>query len=324
MTLHAPAARPALPSRRVAGGRLSEGRRAGGRRAGGFTLIELLVVIAVIATLVALLLPAVQQVRESARQTQCRDHLHQYAVALHSYEGAHRSLPPGSLVDVGVSWGYTMYLFPFMELTNQYRTVRFQGLDCAIEIKALQAAGRPDPTSEDVEFLHCPSDPNGGKQLLSGPTGPSPNTYDAGRLHPGSYLGVAGDQESPVWCPALGIVSGTGVLFTNSRVRLRDVTDGTSTTLFVGERGIPGDLGWGWPVCGGSECEHYTSTQRGLSNGPNTPSVTTELQRFWSWHPAGAMFVLGDGQTRLLSNNIDFRLFKGLSTRAGGETLGPF
>lgn len=293
-----------------------------GRR--GFTLIELLVVIAVIAVLVALLLPAVQQVREAARRTQCQDHLHNLGVALHNYHGSHKTHPMGSYVSVGLSWGWAMYLFPFLERNNEYQSVEFNTPDCGAVIKALQAAGRPNPTSELIEALVCPSDPNGDKQLFSGPTGPLPWSGDAGLLYPGSYLGVAGDKESPTWCPAWGIIKGNGILFTNSRVRFADITDGTSTTMVIGERGIPNDLGWGWPVCGGSECEQYTTTERGLSAGQNAPSSSNILQRFWSWHPGGAHFVMDDNQVRFLSENIDYTTFKRLSTRDGGEIVGAF
>ena len=296
---------------------MSRGRR-------GFTLIELLVVIAVIAILVALLLPAVQQVREAARKTQCQDHLHNIGVALHSYHGSHKTHPMGSYVSTGLSWGWSMYLFPFMERTNEYQAVEFETPDCGTVIRALQAAGQPDPTSHAIEMLICPSDPNGDQQLLSGPTGPLPWSGDAGRLYPGSYLGVAGDQESPTWCPAAGIRNGTGILFTNSRVRFADITDGTSTTIVVGERGIPNDLGWGWPVCGGSECEHYTTTERGLSSGQNAPSSSNILQRFWSWHPGGAQFCMDDDQVRFLSESVDYNVFTHLSTRDAGEVVGRF
>lgn len=293
-------------------------------RRSGFTLIELLVVIAVIAILVALLLPAVQQVREAARKAQCQDHLHNIGIALHSYHGSHKTLPMGSYVSTGLSWGWAIYVFPFMERTNEYKSVEFSTPDCGTVVKALQAAGSPDPSSQAIEVLICPSDPNGDRQLLSGPSGPLPLSGDAGRLYPSSYLGVAGNKESPTWCPANGIQKGTGVLFTNSRVRIADITDGTSTTMIVGERGIPGDLGWGWPVCGGSECEHYTTTERGLSIGKITPSSSNNLQRYFSWHPGGAQFCMGDDQVRFLSENVDYNVFTHLSTRDGGEVVGKY
>jgi hypothetical protein len=271
-----------------------------------------------------MLLPAVQQVREAARRTQCQDHLHNLGIALHAYHGTHQTHPMGSYVSTGLSWGYTIYLFPYLERLNEYRSVEFNTPDCGVVIKNLQAAGKPDPTSEPVEVCQCPSDPHAGQQLLSGPTGPVPWSGDAGRLYPGNYLGVAGDQESPTWCPSSGIRAGRGILFTNSRVRFRDVTDGTSATLVIGERGIPSDLGWGWPICGGSECEHYTTTERGLSPGQSGNSSTNILQRFWSWHPGGAHFCIDDAQVRFLSEGIDYATYQHLATRSEGDLIGRY
>jgi len=290
----------------------------------GFTLIELLVVIAVIAILIALLLPAVQQAREAARRTQCKNHLKQIGLAIHNYHDVHNVTPPGSLPGTGLSWGFATHLLPFLEQSTVYNSIDFESTDCAAFLKAKQAAGEPDPASVLMSFLTCPSDPYADHKLLSGPTGPTPASYDTGFLYPADYLGVSGSVESAAWCPNNGIDNGNGIFFTRSRTKFRDVTDGLSTTLFVGERGIPDDWGWGWPVCGGTECEHYVSAERGLSPPDLPPNTANIVRRFWSWHTGGTHFVLGDGAVHFLSTSIDHGTFTDLSTRNGGEVVGEF
>ncbi len=289
----------------------------------GFTLIELLVVIAVIAILIALLLPAVQQAREAARRTQCKNHLKQLGLALHNYHDVHQILPPGSLRGTGLAWGFATHLLPYLDQAPAYNYIDFESTDCAVFIKAQQAANLPDPASVLMPFLACPSDPYTGA-LLSGPSGPSPATYDAGYLHPSDYIGVSGSVESTTWCPFLGVQNGNGMLYTSSKVKFRDVTDGLSSTLMIGERGIPEDQGWGWPVCGGTECEQYISAERGLAAGDQPPNTPNIMRRFWSWHIGGTHFLMGDGAVRFLSNSLDYQTFKSLSTRNGGEVVGEF
>ncbi len=192
-------------------------RIVGGRRA--FTLVELLVVIAVIGLLVALLLPAVMRAREAARRTQCQSRLRQVGLALMGFESAHKKLPTGSRTTEGLSWGFSFQILPYLEEKTLFETVEIDGRDCGAVVIELQQANKLDPSSQLVNILVCPSDPNGGQQLLSGPNGPSPGTANAGYLYPGSYLGVSGDFESDEWCPLPGIANGNGLLYTNSQVR---------------------------------------------------------------------------------------------------------
>ncbi len=302
------------------------------KRSAGFTLVELLVVIAVIGILVSLLLPAVQSAREAARRMSCRNNLKQITLATHNYHDTYKVFPPGSVhsgppattgVPVPWSWGMMMLTMPFMEGSNVHDTVNMGTLNCGAEIISLQTAGKPDPTSKLIPFLVCPSDPHGQKSLLSGPTGPLPLSGNAGWLFPGNYLGVAGDvDQTPGGC--LGIANSTGMYYDLSNSRFRDVLDGTSSTLAIGERGIPNDLGWGWLICGGTECEHFVSTEEGLAKGANLPTSLAIIQRFWSWHPGGAMFSMADGSVQFLSYNIDYNTYVALSTRAYGEVVGGY
>ncbi len=276
----------------------------------GFTLIELLVVIAIIGLLVALLLPAVQKAREAARRVQCKNHLKQIGLALHNYHDAHSVFPMGSSNPLGNgSWGFLLYLFPYLDQRAAYDSVDFRQSDCCLEVIASQTATppRPDPTSTFFEVLGCPSDPNSGRMLVSGGV-----TTFCGRLHPGNYLGVSGVTLNG----CLSNTAGEGMLYTISSRRFRDVVDGTSSTVFVGERTVPDTLEWGWVICGGAECEQYLT----MTFTPDRRDPTA----FGSWHDGGAHFLLVDGSVHLLSESIDQNTYQHLGTRAGGELVGPF
>ena len=289
----------------------------------GFTLIELLVVIAVIGILVSLLLPAVQQARAAARRTQCKNNLKQIGLAFHNYHDVHNVLPMGSSSQPPLdgAWGMMAHVLPYLELGNTYQLIDFENSGCCSAVKVLQNAtpAQPDPSSTPINVFYCPDDVNANAQLLSGPTGPSPNSYDCGLLFPGDYMGVSGTTEGSPGCS--GIVSGKGTFYSMSTTRFRDFTDGMSQTMIIGERGIPSDLGWGWYLCGGTECEHYISTERGLSAGKNVPSWQGTLRRFWSWHHGGAHFIMGDGSVQFFSYSMDFDTYRNLSTRNGGEVV---
>lgn len=281
-----------------------------------------MVVIAIIGILIALLLPAVQAARAAARRVQCRNNLKQIGLALHTYHDSHRVLPMGSETASGQGyWGYAVYILPQLELGTAMDTVDFRNPDCCAYIRALQGispAGpeQPNPTSQPFSVLICPSDPHGHEKLEDG----TPNAYLCGDLYPSTYLGVSGDTEAGDGCGS--VLNGNGMLYSLSAVRLTDAKDGTSNTMLVGERGIPQDLVWGWTICGGSACDEYISTERGLSPGADAPYTSGIIERFWSWHPGGAHFLMADGSVQFVSYNIDLSTYKALSTRHGGEVIG--
>jgi prepilin-type N-terminal cleavage/methylation domain-containing protein len=277
-----------------------------------FTLIELLVVIAIIAVLVALLLPAVQQAREAARRTQCKNNLAQIGLAVMNYEMAHGVLPPGCVNQTGpiqsTPEGYHMswiaQILPNIEQRAVYKAIDFK----------LGAYAQSTTVSQvTLPAFHCPS----SSENLSG-LGVSFS----------SYAGCHHDQEGPI------DVDNNGVFFLNSAVRFKDVLDGASNTIFVGEKqGLDSGLGW---------LSGTRATLRNTGIGPNkSPTVTTQgwstpnqngplfedpltVGSFGSSHIGGAQFVLGDGSVRFISENIDVQVFQNLGNRHDEQILTRF
>ena len=286
-----------------------------------FTIVELLVVIAIIGILVSVLLPAVQAARGAARRVTCSNHAKQIALAMHNYHAAFREFPAGSRrsSSIGFWWGMMSQTLPFMEESARFESIDFAGGPCGEVLKAVQATGGTDPSSTPIETLLCPSDPRTEMELLSGPNGPLPLSGDVGILYPGNYLGMAGSVDPNItdqYEGCGGIVDGNGIFYTDKAHKFRDILDGTSQTIFFGERAIPEDLGWGWPMCGGDECEHYVTSKLGLFMGNYEPTeYFTHLQHYWSWHGEGVHIAMADGSIHYMTYQVDYETYTALSTR---------
>jgi prepilin-type N-terminal cleavage/methylation domain-containing protein len=336
------------------------------RRKSGFTLIELLVVIAIIAVLIALLLPAVQQAREAARRTQCRNNLKQLGLAVHNYHDAFNTFPWGGSGDsTNYNWGggntgqciYNLrtMILPYIDQAGLYNAMAAQMAAAGQPIammspdSAWSAAYQNLTAHKTVLAIYaCPSDPLGGNtSCQKGPAwSPQPATA-AGS----SYFGSAGPEAQHSYTDDLchqtpgcvvyngsgaylgaGVANGGCGLFSvqATRVRMGDITDGTSNTLAMGEErlGTKTNQWWGDLLTPGHNPFHQwtdtaavTPTTRGI-NRDNIANLGYYGQSFGSWHVGGAQFLMADGAVRFISENINIVTFNAMGSRDKGEIVG--
>ncbi len=198
----------------------------------GFTLIELLVVIAIIAILVALLLPAVQQAREAARRSSCKNNLKQIGVALHNYHDTHNAIPPayaasiqatGVLADPGpTGWGWGVMMLPFIEQGALYDAVRpnTEPFHEDFATAGTPGAAQRVQLQQPIPTYRCPSAP-----------GPNINNHRS-NYGTSNYVAIYGAHSGA----GTQTGAGNGCMFYNSSINFRDLLDGTSNVIIIGER----------------------------------------------------------------------------------------
>lgn len=321
------------------------------RRRQGFTLIELLVVIAIIAILIALLLPAVQQAREAARRSQCKNNLKQLGLALHNYESTHRVFPPGSLGYPFV-WSAQAQLLPYMEQAALQNLLNFNVppmLPFAGSYSVSAVTANDNAAQSHLSIFLCPSDSDR-----------VPNENYGGI----SYPACAGSAiNDPANAADDGSVSRSdGTIFSQSRISFRDIADGTSNTVVFGEQ-LLGDGEHSAPAAGDtrrriielagatqtteSACSagtvwkgnrgakwvngHLADTMYNHYYGPNSKSPDCHngyhnfaITSARSAHTGGVQVTLADGSVRFVSENIHLATWRALATRNGGELVGEF
>lgn len=298
----------------------------------GFTLIEVLVAIAIIGLLAALILPAVQSAREAARQTECRSHLKQLALALHTYHDVHRVLPLNygadgySAFSRGASW--LAMILPQIEQTNLYNRIQFE--------EPLAHPGNQLAAREIVPLFACPSDTHNGRMVfrsnVPGEWGVQNYKACAGsNWEWGTFAGATVSQGRNAGNPD-GLDHCTGIICRNGpgnppiNTRLTDVWDGLTQTFALGES-VPEwcrHTWWWW-------FNASTATCAIPLNYKPEPDLQVAMEGDWfhnysflSRHPGGANFALADGSVKFVSETIDQNVYRAAGTIQGNEVSGEF
>ena len=322
----------------------------------GFTLVELLVVITIIGSLIALLLPAVQSAREAARRMQCCNQLKQIGLAMHTYHTTHGCFPSGGIhlttarpgtrplgnqfTDSRAPW--TVLILPFLEETPRYN--RFD-MNLPFSVRWDLRGSTPEPNLTEqyrpMPKYHCPSDPNSSGEAAH-------SNYAA--CQGGGLPSDAAEQSSG---SAPRLFFDNGMFFHNSSTKVRDLLDGSSNTVMVGETKyygtptsfVPTGAWWPWSAAIRSHDSYpslfnISATVDPINDPQNGEYVEAEIvahkgvfeganhggqQRVYgSWHPGGCHFAFGDGSVHFLSENMDITAYRGLGARDDGIPVGGF
>ncbi|MDA1164559.1 MAG: DUF1559 domain-containing protein [Planctomycetota bacterium] len=305
----------------------------------GFTLIELLVVIAIIAILVALLLPAVQQAREAARRSQCKNNLKQIGLALHNYHDTHTVLPMGSLTydnNNQEGWGWGAYILPFMDQVGLCENLNVAGRRLlAVRLDTSGTPGKRTLLRTQISGYRCPSDagddlaPEDDDRACKWACLRRHDTTTSYKLAKSNYAACSGNVDPE------HNVDRRGCFYGRSKIKFRDIIDGTSQTIFVGERStINGGAVWAGPDNNaiGATGSRALSMVLGSTGGGATSTLVMNPasniadveDAFSSRHVGGAHFLIADGAVRFISEDIDLVNYRKLGQRDDENQIGDF
>jgi len=308
----------------------------------GFTLIELLVVIAIIAVLIALLLPAVQQAREAARRSQCKNNLKQIGLALHNYHDTYNAFPPmyvistnasaqtapsGATSAAAVAWGWMASLLPYIDQAPLYN-------QAGIGTGSLPMNNVASFRTPLAAYM-CPSDPG---SALDNDSMWNYNVKSTNTDYYAAKSNYVASNDHAIIAMSPPDRKATGVFYRDSHVGFRDITDGSSNTFLVGERAYhPQDTNasgavWAGPYAG----THHDDAGHDVAGSGYAPINTgtgwSWIRSFSSPHVGGAHFLMGDGAVRFVTQNIQHSpggdtpnsLFEYLIAIQDGQVIGEF
>lgn len=299
----------------------------------GFTLIEVLIVLSVIGLLVALLLPAVQAARESARKARCGNNLKQIGLALHGYHDRWSLFPPAYSTEIrasdfqetGPGWGWGSSILADLEQPALCHAINFGRL--------VDAPDQVTTRQTSLAVFLCPGSPALGPVRFAYPRPPLADDWS-----PAQYVASAGYLDQRVGSESNGVFS------RNGRVGLSQILDGSGSTLLVGERsrnladatwlGIVEPVGSiltdpAWPEQVSMPNNILVQSYVGAVGTPGTPTYPGDTPNsraalpssFWSLHPGGCHFGFADGSVRFVKESIHPPTFFGLASRSGGELI---
>ena len=315
----------------------------------GFTLIELLVVIAIIAVLIALLLPAVQQAREAARRSQCKNNLKQLGLGLHNYHDTHRIFPSGNFCAMG---GYSNChvwaeaILPYIDQSAAYNQINFN-------TTMTNAANAALLNSLSIPMLYCPSDPDAGLTDNCEPYHPTTTGKSMGQSYSPSGGPIAYETTCriPALSPNINCIQGNGgscrdlsalagfggynnfgapgMFSSGCRAwRISDCTDGTSNTFLMGES-LPVYTSFlryfctVYNVASTNTAPNYykSSGCAKKTNGRASGSCADGMVGFNSMHVGGVHMMMSDGSVRFVSGNINYTNWQYLGNRNDGNVV---
>lgn len=306
----------------------------GSKSGRGFTLVELLVVIAIIGILVALLLPAIQAARESARRANCVNNLKQMGLALHGYHDTYKAFPVGvaggPVAHAEKGFGWAVRLLPYLEEQTLYNKINPDWRPNIFRI-TFDATGAIVPGGDtQLEVFRCPS-----SEMESHATNEDLPEYAIGYAT-SDYKGcngsdASGNEGHGIFCTVKELKHNNN----RTKLSIKDVLDGLSKTIAVGESAyykVPEVINWPFWIGAIVEDESalFKTNEKCPINCEISPIAEAAFDTAkddacaFSWHPGGAQFLFADGSVHFLQDSIDVATYENLGNIADGNVIAGF